>query len=159
MRQMLATVRTAKNSNPRVAVIGVGHEQRGDDAVGLITARHLRGCETILVIEGGSAPENVTGAVRAFSPNVVLFIDAAQLDLEAGAVRWLDAEAVSGLSASTHTLPLRLVAQYLQAMTGCEVALIGIQPAQNALDAPLSPVVADAASQVAAAVQSALCGG
>lgn len=155
---MLAAVRTAKKSNPRVAVIGVGHEQRGDDAVGLVTARHLRGCETIRVIEGGSAPENVTGAVRAFSPDVVLFIDAAQLDLDAGTIRWLDADAVRGLSASTHTLPLRLVAQYLQAMTGCEVALIGIQPAQNALDAPLSPVVADAASQVAAAVQSALCG-
>jgi len=141
-----------------VAVIGVGQALRGDDAVGLAVVRRLIPCESVLILEGGHAPENLTGTLRPFAPQVVLLIDAAHLGLESGAVRWLDVQAIGGLSASTHTLPLGLLALYLQETFGCAVGLIAIQMGQNVLDAPLSPSVAQVVESVASGLQSALCG-
>lgn len=51
-----------------------------------------------------------------------------------------------------------MLAQYLVAEFGCEVALLGIQPAANAINAPLSAVVEDAVDAVAAGVAAALSG-
>jgi hydrogenase 3 maturation protease len=138
----------APDPAPRVAVVGVGHELCGDDAAGLAVAcalqRSLADDEHSLVIEAGSAPENHTGALRGFKPDIVLLIDAAQMDETPGAIRWLPWGETDGISASTHTLPFHVLAQYLVNELGCEVALFCIQPANNAVGAALSPEVAEA---------------
>ncbi len=139
-----------------MAVIGVGQALRGDDAAGMVVVQRLRPAESVLVLEGGTAPENLTGALRSFAPQIVLLIDAAQLGLESGTVRWLDAQAIGGLSASTHSLPLSLLTLYLQEAFRCTVGLIAIQMGQNALDTPLSPSVAQAVESVAMGLQAAL---
>jgi hydrogenase 3 maturation protease len=129
----------------RVAIVGVGHELRGDDAAGPVVARALtpmaRAHDWLLVIEAGPAPENCTGALRRFCPDLVILIDTAQMELEPSSVRWLSWKDTCGISASTHGLPLHLVACYLHNELGCEVALIGIQPASTDFGATLSPVV------------------
>lgn len=131
---------------PRVAIVGVGHELRGDDAAGLLVARGLlthlpEDYEDIavslrpalLVVEAGAAPENVTGRLRHYHPDLVILMDAADFKAHPGSVRWLDWRETEGLSASTHTLPLNLVSQYLAHELNCQVALLGIQPASNEL--------------------------
>lgn len=109
---------------------------------------HLAAREDVLVLDGGAAPENCTGPLRRFHPDLVLLIDAAQMDAPPGAVRWLDWSAIDGLSASTHTLPPSLLARYLVAETGCALAVIGIQPGSNAFSAPLTPPVRAAVAEV-----------
>lgn len=145
---------------PKVALLGVGHPLNGDDAAGIAIARHLRvafaNSARVLALEAGSAPENCTGALRAFGPALVIFIDAAQMQAAPGAVRWLDWRDTSGLSASTHTLPPYVLAKFLVAELGCEVALLGIQPLHNAVTAPLSPVMQRAVETVSAALEHAL---
>ena len=66
-----------------------------------------------------------------------------------------------GLSASTHTLPPSVLAGYLKATFGCEVALLGIQPASDDIGSPLSEPVCQAVRTVAQALQEIghLCGG
>jgi hydrogenase maturation protease HycI len=144
------------NGHPRLAVVGIGHELCGDDAVGLQLAIRLRSAvgpkERLLVVEAGPAPENFTGPLRRFRPDLVLLVDAAQMDGEPGAIAWVDPQEAGGISASTHTLPLHLFAGYLQAELGCAVALIGIQPAQTFSDAPLTPGVREAAEAVVRAL-------
>jgi hydrogenase 3 maturation protease len=129
----------------RVAIVGIGHELCGDDAAGVVAARALRrlglAAEHLLVIDAGPAPENSTGPLRRFAPDLVLLIDAAQMGAPPGAVRWVDWRAASGLSASTHTLPCTTLGRYLVAQLGCEVALLGIQPAGTSIGARLSGVV------------------
>ncbi len=134
----------------RLAVLGVGHELRGDDAAGLAVARGLRpfANEQFLVVEAGHAPENHTATVRRFAPTLVLLVDAAQMDEPPGTVRWLAPADITGISASSHTLPLHMLARFLQADLGCEVALLGIQPADTSLGAPLSERVETAVSAV-----------
>jgi hydrogenase 3 maturation protease len=147
---------------PRIAVVGIGSELRGDDAAGLALARELGAHlpagfdERLLLIEGGSAPENASGALRRFRPDLVLMLDAAQLGAEPGAVRWLAASQADGFSASTHSLPLHMLAAYLEAELGCAVALLGIQPAALSFDAPLSPPVKDAVGEVARVLSALL---
>lgn len=104
--------------------------------------------DSVLVIAAGAAPENHTGVLRRFAPDLVLLVDAAQLDEAPGRVRWLAWQETSGLSASTHTLPPHLLAQYLTGELGCEVALIGIQPGDTTIGAPLSPEVQRAAAEI-----------
>jgi hydrogenase 3 maturation protease len=147
---------------PRLAIVGVGHELRGDDAAGLLVARQLVQAwqqrswspagDRLLIIEAGHAPENHTGPIRRFAPDLVLMVDAAQMNEPPGCVRWLAWQEISGLSASTHTMPLYMLAKYLTSELGCDVALIGIQPADTALGAPLSPPVQRAINQVAQAL-------
>jgi hydrogenase 3 maturation protease len=143
----------ASDSVPRVAVVGVGHELCGDDAAGLAVARALRTAladdERLLVIEAGSAPENHTGRLRRFKPDLVLLIDAAQMGEMPGVIRWLPWNETDGISASTHTLPFHILARYLVSELDCEVALLCIQPARNTIGVPLSGKVAEAVNTIA----------
>jgi hydrogenase 3 maturation protease len=136
-----------------VAVVGVGQELNGDDAAGVLVARRLakqqRAREndprpasiSLLVVEGAHAPENCTGALRRFAPDLVLLVDAAEMEDPPGTVRWLDWHEAVGLDASTHSLPASMVARYLVGELSCEVALIGIQVQDTSLGAGISPAV------------------
>jgi hydrogenase maturation protease HycI len=135
----------------RVAILGIGNELRGDDAAGIAVIRALAPAahEQLLVVEGGPAPENHTGLLRRFQPNLVVLVDAAEMDEEPGTVRWLSWEAAVGLSASTHTTPPSMLARFLVETLGCAVILVGIQPYNTGFEAPMTDAVAAAVSEVA----------
>ncbi len=128
---------------PRIALVGVGHELRGDDAAGVILARALKPLagDRLLVVEAGQAPENFTRVLRDFHPDLIVFVDAAQMNAAPGTIRWLAWQDTAGLSGSTHTLPIHVLASFLSADLTCEIGLLGIQPADNTMDAPLSLAV------------------
>ena len=153
----------------RVAVVGIGHELKGDDAAGVKVARALlrrqrAGSQdasrpvriSLLVVEAGPAPENVTGAIRRFAPDLIILVDAAEMGEAAGRVRWLAWQDTTGLSAATHALPPYMVAQYLATELSCQVALIGIQLQDNTLGARLTPPVQRAVRTVAAGLAALL---
>jgi len=134
----------------------------GDDAAGVLTARFLsiklgdhfknlgRGYEMknssfwsagILVVDAGLAPENFTGTLRSFQPDMLLLVDAADMAKPAGHCALVDWQLASGFGASTHLQPLSTLGKYLSVELGCEVSLLGIQPAHSQFDQPLSPAV------------------
>lgn len=129
----------------RVAILGLGSEEWGDDAAGIAAARRLKRClsrlENILVIEAGVMPENFTGLLRRFSPGFVLLIDAARDGVEPGTICWIDFYDLDGISAFSHGLPLSVQAEYLRNELGCEVGLIGIGGASFNFGEPVSPPV------------------
>ena len=142
-------------------MVGIGNEFYGDDAAGIRVARSLERKQragrshaprpipvSLQVIDAGLAPENVTGAVRRFAPDLVILVDAALMGEPAGAVRWLDWQETTGLSAATHALPPYMVARYLASELSCEVALIGIQPHASDFGSPLSLPVRRAVRRV-----------
>ncbi len=140
------------NASARVAVLGIGNDLYGDDAVGVRIARDLASRveprANCLVLDAGAAPENFTGPLRRFRPDLVLLVDAAHLAAEPGAVRWLDCEQTDGVSGSTHTLPPSVLARFLVRELACRLALLVVQPAQLDFGRPLSPAVKDAADRV-----------
>jgi hydrogenase 3 maturation protease len=135
----------------RISILGIGSELRGDDAVGFVIASQLQSrlsLSTCQIIAAGASPENFTSVVRSYQPALVLLIDAAQLDASPGTIRWLTPQEIAALPATTHALPLNLLTKYLQDALDCQVALIGIQPQQTELQAPLTPSVQRAAVDV-----------
>ena len=159
LRQMLNRLPVG-DCPPHVAVVGIGHELRGDDFAGVALAHALReltaGREDLLVIEGGPAPENVTGALRRFAPGLVVLIDAAQMGSLPGAIRLLDWQAIQAGAPTTHSLSLRQFVGYLIAELGCEVAVLGIQPADVSFGAPLSLSIREMLKPAASALAAAL---
>ncbi len=155
-KRSLQTVIEEPRRSSKIALVGIGHELRGDDAAGLRVVRGLTGSETLLVIEAGAAPENHTHTLRRFQPALVLLFDAAQMNLAPGEIRLIDLNAIDGFGASTHTTPLTLFAQYVCAALGCEALLVGIQPGNSALDAPLTPEVKRAVRTLRRALQASL---
>jgi hydrogenase 3 maturation protease len=151
-----------QNNLPRVAIVGIGNEFNGDDAVGVLVARRLSKCEYaadaghVLVIEAGQAPENITGELRRFNPQVVILVDAAQMDAPPGRIAWIPWETTSGMSASSHSLPLSMLARYLTLEFGCTVHLLGIQPAQNHQTGILSTQARAATNEVTNALAKEL---
>lgn len=151
------------NASVRVAVLGIGNELSGDDAVGVRIVRALSSRlvprSDRLVLDTGTAPENFTGPLRRFRPDLVLLVDAADLSAEPGTVAWIDWTETDGLSGSTHTLPPSVLARFLVGTLVCRLALLVIQPASLQFGASLSPAVQSAADQVVDRLAAALSSG
>ncbi|HEX6302809.1 MAG TPA: hydrogenase 3 maturation endopeptidase HyCI [Anaerolineales bacterium] len=130
---------------PRVAVMGVGNELKGDDALGVHLARALKprvhASERLLVIEAGLAPENFCGLLRRFKPDVIILVDAVHMGAGPGTVRALDLDSATRAGLSTHNPSFHMLVEYLQAELGCEFLILGVQVAGFSFEAPLSPLV------------------
>jgi hydrogenase 3 maturation protease len=151
----------AKNRNhpARVALVGIGNEINGDDGAGVHIIRTLSHNLPVLsqwlLIEAGLAPENFTGTLRRFQPDLVVLIDAAEMARPAaGEIACLDWNLAGGWSASTHTLPLNMLSSFLVSELGCQVMVLGIQPLQMGMDQPLSLPVARAVDEVVTGLQN-----
>lgn len=120
----------------RIAVLGIGSELCADDAAGMLLVRELRSMvaaqpfESLAFegFEGGNAPENTTGFISAFKPTHILLVDAAEIGASIGEYREIPAEEIPDVCFSTHTLPLKIIVDYLGKATGAIVSVIGIQP-------------------------------
>ncbi len=142
--------------------MGIGNEMRGDDMAGIAVIRGLVEVfspttpPNLLLVEAAHAPENHTGPIRKFSPDLVVLIDMAQMDEEPGTIRWLSWQETTGISASTHTMPPYMLARYLTAVTTTEVALIGIQPIHTNLGEPMSEIMETAVNEVTVSLAAIL---
>ncbi len=139
----------------RIAILGIGNPLRSDDAAGVLVVQRmtdsalLRDLDTVLVIEAAHAPENATADLRHFAPQLVLLIDAAEMGEAPGKIRWVELAEIDGMSASTHTLPLSMLAKYLVLELGCEVKILGIQPISTEIGESVSQSVLQAVDEIA----------
>ncbi|AAM24897.1 hydrogenase 3 maturation protease [Caldanaerobacter subterraneus subsp. tengcongensis MB4] len=124
-------------------VITVGNEMMGDDGAGPLLARLLEqnpipGWQ---VIDGGSVPENYLHKIRYLKPDVVVVVDACEMNLKAGSIRLIsESHIVCKFILSTHNLPLTFFISALREVVP-EVYFIGIQPAAVGFGMPISSEV------------------
>lgn len=136
-------------------LVTVGNTLMGDDAAGPLLAQALRRAplEAWDVLDGGSAPENFLHQIREAAPDYVLLVDAADMDLPPGALRWIDADKLDDpFLMTTHTLPLSYLAQALREFVP-RVELLGIQPHTVAFGYPVCAAVQEAVRRVYAGLQ------
>lgn len=147
-----------------IAVMGIGNEMMGDDAAGALVARELNqlGIQNsefrIQVYETSTTPENFNGAIRKLQPDLIVMIDAADMNQEPGRIAFLDAKQMHTLMHSTHTLPLSFLAGYLEQMGSAKVIALGIQAGHIKLDQPMTKEVADSVKAIVRAFAGALGG-
>lgn len=145
----------------RIAIVGIGNEFNADDCAGPFVARRLiiqlARQDHVLVIDAGTALENITGALRRFAPDWVILIDAVDLGQPVGTVEWLSLDTVEGMDAFTHGLPPAVFSRFLLSELNCQVGLIGIQPQSLTFDQPPSGAVTASIRKVAAGFQRVIC--
>ena len=140
----------------RIALLAIGSELRGDDAAGLLVAKHLTSANegaTLKVFIGETAPENLTGEIKRFKPTHILIVDCADLGKKAGHAELIDPEDVKGISFSTHRLPTKILTDYLKKSLNCQSYIIGIQPDSIEFGRKLSKQVEKAAKAISKIVK------
>ncbi len=137
----------------RLVVLGVGSELRSDDVAGLLVARRLAEAlpdsPNLLSIEGATAPENFTGQIIRFAASHLVVVDCADLGLPPGSVKVFAPEEIGGVSSNTHTLPLKIIVDYINKFSPCETLVVGIAPKSLAFDGEPAPEVLAAAAELA----------
>jgi hydrogenase 3 maturation protease len=142
----------------RVLVLGVGSELRSDDAAGVLVSAALAR-ETlpgVHTLDGGSAPENCTAAIRHLAPSHLVIVDAANLSQAPGTIRVMECADIGSAGFGTHALPLSVLADYLQKEVGCRVTVIGIQPKSLEFGQTMSPEVSAAVAETVHALRECL---
>jgi hydrogenase 3 maturation protease len=184
LQERLATWLTAEGPATRIAVLAVGSRLRGDDVAGLLTAvhlkRHLRGVHAlachapanaasndtpkrelrppeILILNGDTAPENMTGQIKDFKPSHLIILDAADTGRPPGHIDIVDPAGLSSnLSATTHSLPIKMVIEYIDHYAPCQCTIVGIQPKTVHFAAPVTPAISAASRELAGILAQAL---
>lgn len=110
-------------------IVCIGNRDGGDDAVGPYIADELikLRLEDIEVLDTGIAPENYTGTIKQKKPKIVILVDAVDMNLSPGEIRFVPKEKIGLMHVSTHGIPLSVLMKYLSQYIK-EIKLIGIQP-------------------------------
>lgn len=163
--QSLKTFLKDRLSNARrVAVLGIGSDLRGDDAAGMLVIEYLRkkplgrGKSVKIGLFGGAtAPENLTGEIKAFKPDHLVIVDSAEMKERPGTMLLLRPEELGGgVTFSTHNMPARIITEYFAKSMKCVITVIGIQPASVIFGGRVSKLVRSAARDVSNAILEGL---
>ena len=146
---LASLLESAFNGAKKVAILGCGSLLRGDDAAGTEIALRLADLSgRARVFAGHVAPENLTGEIKAFAPDLVLILDAVDFGGQQGDTRMIEIAEIAGVSFSTHMLPLKIIVEYLRQEIGAEIKILGIQPAGLEFMTDLSPQVSATVSSL-----------
>ncbi|CAJ35966.1 hydrogenase 3 maturation endopeptidase HyCI [Methanocella arvoryzae] len=139
----------------RIVFVGVGNRFRGDDAAGPLVI-DLLAEKVPHAIDAGSAPENITGAIKKLKPKAIVIIDALIFkDAPPGSAFIVESEEIAQRGFS-HTLSLDFVMDYLREDTGADVFLIGVQPGYLGDTEGLSPGMREALEKIATTILDAI---
>ncbi len=136
----------------RKLLLGVGNDIRGDDGVGSLVAREFKHPDWE-VVDCGSMPENEIIRVDEDEFDVVVMVDAANMGLEPGEIRFVPRTKLGVFTMSTHALPLSLAMDFLQEKAE-RVVLIGIQPKYMGLKEGLTPELMKAKERIMSMLHS-----
>jgi hydrogenase 3 maturation protease len=137
---VFATLRCRIKNARRLAIIGIGDELNPPDRPGMFAAREIKQQQLpgVTVFLAGTVPESITGPLRRYQPDQVLFLDAADMGARPGTVAVIEPEQIPATLVSTHVLPLSVVMEYVERESGAGVTLLGIQPDLSGADKDLS---------------------
>ncbi len=130
----LRTLKKETESARRICVIGVGNIQKGDDGTGPVVIKILKEKikkskkRNILLIDSGEVPENITGEIRRFLPDLTIIIDACISGEKPGTIYLVNPDKIKADDISTHRLSLSMFVKFLTESIPTKVIVIGIEP-------------------------------
>lgn len=126
-----------------LAILGVGNEDNGDDAVGLHITRILQKASLpnwVEIFYCERVPEHFLGKLDKLKPNRIIVLDAADMKEIPGVIAIFPKEMISqGYHFSTHTLSLTMLEEFLKpSIEDLKTLYVGIQPKHTVFETPLS---------------------
>lgn len=153
MNEVVRRLAAIIKKSPKTAFLGVGSPLRSDDNVGNRIVAALEGKlkagpgREIQFYQGESAPENFTGAIRAFNPEYLVVFDAAELGKPPGTMALIPPGKIDGAGFASHVLPLKVICDYLSFAVRRRILMVGVQPQNLEFGEGLSPAVKDAVDE------------
>lgn len=134
----------SKYHNTKILFLGLGNELRSDDAAGLVFLDLLKKKNFYPVnnfIYARTNPENYLQKILDFSPECVVFIDAAFANKNPGEVFLLESETIDKVKISTHAYSIKLLETYIRNYLKVDFIYIGIEPKSVKFGNELSDIV------------------
>ena len=142
----------------RALVMGVGNPLCGDDAVGSVVAARLAQRFAERAVDAGPVPESFLGPLLATAGRPVMFVDAVAHGGAPGSCCLVRTGDLVARDPSTHRASLELLGELLDG-EGVPTWVLGIQPLQLEVGAPLSRDVARTADELTQLLTAALAAG
>ncbi len=133
-------------SPKKYILMGIGNTLRGDDGIGSIIAQSFKDRDW-LSMDCGVVPENFTSIIKKKGPDLVVLVDAVEMDLKSGEFRLISPYRISALHLTTHSMPLSFLISYLKEYTQ-ELVFIGIQPKIINYSNSVSPEVLKSSEEI-----------
>ena len=124
--------------------VGLGNKARSDDAAGLLFLDELKKrteFQQSSFINAGTNPENYLERILEYQPELVVFIDAAEVGKVPGDMDWIDREYLDTARISTHAFNISMVEDYLKFNQSLDVKYFGIRPETTTMGQPVSEAV------------------
>ncbi len=118
----------ARRLRGKAAVVGIGNRGCADDGAGLSVVEKLVASPSLKAIDAGDAPELSLDRITEDSPDVVVFVDAADLGADPGSVAVIETEQLNSGWGNGHQPPLSAMMTYVARSCGADTFLLGIQP-------------------------------
>jgi len=150
--------RIFSKENKKIVIVGIGNTLKGDDAFGPSFVGRLKN-EQIRAscIDAGVSPENYAGKIIKEKPDIVLFVDAASLDLKPGECRLLNPDEILKSGFTTHDMSPGMFIEYLKTNTCAEIFLLGVQPEDISLGSEMSEPVKKTLEDLLKTFKEELC--
>jgi hydrogenase 3 maturation protease len=153
MKEIEAFIKEKITGRTRVVILGVGSELCADDAAGMLLIKKLKKKlgrkKSVQLIAGSTAPENFTGVINEFCPDIIFIVDAAYMGKQPGSVCPVQSGQIGGVSFSTHMLPFNVLLSFLRKAANCPVEFIGIQPKNTGFGEAICSEVEQAVADLA----------
>ncbi len=138
----------------KLAILGVGNKDNGDDGVGLYITEILQEAnlpDWVSIFYCERVPEHFLGKIANLEPNRIIVLDAADMKEIPGAISIFPKEMIAqGFHFSTHTLSLTMLEEFLKPVVPeLVVFYVGVQPKQTKFMTDLSEECKSAAEEFA----------
>ncbi len=136
-------------------LVGLGNRLRGDDGFGSLLVERLNGRISAVCVDAGTTPENFIGRIAREKPDTLVLVDAMHLGGKAGDCALMGADEIAAGGLSTHDLSPRVFTEHLRERTSAKMYMLGIQPHDLTLGAPLSEPLQRRLEELTAALEEA----
>ncbi len=132
----------------RVAIIGIGNRNLGDDGVGPKLVQRLKGRINALTYESHEGLESVLSYIPTDRPDLVLVIKAVDLGKHPGETVLFNEDMLDRNGIGKHAREVRLLMRYIEKESGTPAVLLVVQPKEIILSNKLSEEVYGSVKQL-----------